>query len=280
MKGQNQYEIKVGIDCSGFVYRVLDEACQTSGSPTLYETLGTSCDFTALDTLTPMNLPITRAVDVRAGDTMRFNKGKHSGVIIETVTDPGGRLIEIWYAHSSFTRGPHIGMIEVGDPDDPIDASSQNWKDEMWDGLINNNLRDLYFTSIHHSPFYRGPRPQVAKRTGLTISVGSSRVWFQVEPYILGGHTLCQVRPLAEALGAAVSWDQTAQMVTFTKGSRKAQCQVGSEVGVLNGQGYVLEQPPIMTGSHVVVPLRFVVEALGFQVDWNDAQSAITITPQ
>jgi hypothetical protein len=149
MKGQNADDLHVGIDCSGFVYRVLDEAMQISGAGSLVETLGTTCEYTALDTLTPAGQEINRAIDVRAGDTMRYNRGRHSGVIIETVTDEWGALKEIWYAHSSFTRGPHIGWIEVGDPYQPINAEVQNWHDEMWDHLVNNNLRDLYFTSIH-----------------------------------------------------------------------------------------------------------------------------------
>lgn len=278
MKGRNPTEINVGIDCSGFVYRVLDEACQMSGTPGLEQTLGTSCDYTALDTLTPLHLPIRRANDVRAGDTMRFNKGKHSGVVIETVRDRRGTLQEIWYAHSSFTRGPHIGWIEVGDPWDPIEARSQNWRDEMWDGLNNNSLRDLYFTSIHQSPFYLGPRPVATKRTGLSVVLAGSAIPFSVPPFTLNGHTLCQIRPLAEAMGAAVSWDNDSQTVAFRRGARAATCQVGSEVGVMDGVGYRLEQPPVLMGTHVVVPLRFVVEALGFEVRWDEARSLITLT--
>ncbi|HYG57503.1 MAG TPA: hypothetical protein VD902_05495 [Symbiobacteriaceae bacterium] len=148
MKGRNPAEIVVGIDCSGFVYRVLDEAAVASGAPSLRETLGTTCEYTPLDNLTPFGLEIHRAIDVRAGDTMRFNRGRHSGVIIETVTDERGTLKEIWYAHSSFTRGPHIGWVEVADPYAPINARVQQWHDDMWDGLTDNNLRDLYFTSF------------------------------------------------------------------------------------------------------------------------------------
>lgn len=279
MKGQNPQEMKVGIDCSGFVYRVLDEAAAISGAPPLEATLRTSCEYTALDSLTPLHLPIHRAIDVRAGDTLRFNRGKHSGVIIETVVNPQGRLTEIWYAHSSFTRGPHIGWIEVGDPYAPINARSQNWHDEMWDGLDDNNLRDLYFTSVHQSPFYLGQRPRLTKRTGLTIVVGGRQIAFQVEPYVLGGHTLCQIRPLAEAMGARVEWDNDSQTVTFTRGSRQANCQVGSEVGIVNGEGYMLEEPPIFgPGNNVVVPLRFIAESLGYRVEWHEPTSTITLT--
>lgn len=148
MKGTNPDDLHVGIDCSGFVYRVLDEAMQISGTGSLVDTLGTTCEYTALDSLTPFDQVLYQAIDVQAGDTMRFNNGRHSGVIIETVVDGSGVLREIWYAHSSFTRGPHIGWIEVGDPWAPINARSQNWHDDMWDRLNNNNLRDLYFTSM------------------------------------------------------------------------------------------------------------------------------------
>lgn len=278
MKGDNPEEIHVGIDCSGFVYRVLEEALALAGAPSLVESLGTTCEYTALDTLTPMDLAIGRAADVRAGDTMRFNKGKHSGVVFETVTDLNGRLIEIWYAHSSYTRGPHIGWMEVRDPGAPVNARVQNWHDEMWDGLTDNNLRDLYFTSIHRSPFYRGPRPRVSKRTGISVVVGGTEIPFAVPPFVLDGHTLCQIRPLAEAMGAEVEWEQPSQTVTFTRGVHQAQCQVGSEVGVINGTGYRLGQPAIMVDSNVVVPLRFVAEALGYQVLWDEPASLITLT--
>jgi hypothetical protein len=148
MKGKNPTDLHVGIDCSGFVYRVMDEAAQRSGVPPLTATLGTTCEYTSIDQITLGGPEITRAIDVQAGDAMRYNKGRHSGVIIETVVNAAGRLQEIWYAHSSWTRGPHIGWIEVGDPMAPINDTAQNWHDEMWDGLANNSLRDLYFTSI------------------------------------------------------------------------------------------------------------------------------------
>jgi len=278
MKGENPTEIKVGIDCSGYVYRVLDEACQISGKPGLQRTLGTTCDYTALDTLTPMHLPISRAIDVRAGDTMRFNKGKHAGVIVERITDMRGDLQEIWYSHSSFTRGPHMGSIVVADPYAPINAKSQTWRDDMWDGLSDNNLRDLYFTSVHHSWFYQGPRPTVARRTGITVLYEDQPIRFQIPPVVLGDHTMCQIRPLAETLGATVTWDQPTQTVIIQRRAREARCSVGSEVGVIGGLGYLLVEPPTLVSNHLVVPLRFVAEALGASVHWDEPQGRISLT--
>ena len=279
MKGKNPMEIHIGIDCSGFVYRMLEEACLISGAATLVETLGTTCEYTTIDALTPLSMPIDRAMDVRAGDTMRFNHGRHSGVIIETVTDPRGTVSEIWYAHSSYTRGPHIGWIEVGDQTAPINAPMQQWHDDMWDGLVNNNLRDRYFTSVHKSWFYQGPRIRIVKRKGLTIAVSGRLIDFAVGPFILDSTAMCHVRPLAEAMGARVDWKQPPLMVTLTKGGRSASCQVGSEVAVVNGRQITLDQVPIFLGESVFVPVRFIAEALGYRVDFRGDSFRVDLTP-
>jgi len=272
MKGDNETDLHTGIDCNGFVYRILDEASRMTGARPLVETMGTTCEYTPIESLMLPGQVLPRARDVRPGDTIKFNKGYHSGVIIETVYDNRGEMIEIWYAHSSFTRGPHIGRIVVGDPDAPLSDEANNWIDEMWDWLRNNNVRDRYFTSIHRSPFYEGPRPQVVRLDGIRITLQGEEIPFDVAPVILGGRTLCQIRPLAEAMGAEVDWDAVTETVTFALGARKASCQIGSEMGYVNGRPQMLDEPPILFDDRTVVPLRFVAEGLGFTVVWNGAK--------
>lgn len=280
MKGQNPSQMHVGIDCSGFVYRTLDEAARLSGARPLIETLGTSCEYTPLDLLTPLDLVVARAQDLRAGDTFRFNRGRHSGVVIEIVTNEAGTVTEIWYAHSSFTRGPHLGWIEVRDPRAPINARSQQWHDQMWDSLTDNGLRDYYFTSAHQSPFYQGTRRTVSKMTGIEIRVGNAPISFPAAPYVLGGVTLAHIRPLAEGMGAEVTWENASQTVTLRKGSRVARCQVGVEVAQSNGANLVLDEVPVIISDRVFVPVRFVAEALGYDVVWRAEFKRVEIWPK
>lgn len=114
--------------------------------------------------------------------------------------------------------------------------------------------------------------------TGIRIRIGGRLIPYQTQPFILGGRTLSHIRPLAEAMGATVAWDDASQMVTLTAGGRTAQCQVGSEVGLVNGQGYFLDEPPVFVGQHVVVPVRFVAEALGYRADYDPGQKLVTLT--
>lgn len=134
------------------------------------------------------------------------------------------------------------------------------------------------FTSIHHSWFYEGPRPVVERRTGISILYDDQPIHFQIPPVVLGGHTMCQIRPLAETLGATVTWEQPSQTVTIRRGERVARCSVGSEVGVVAGVGYLLAEPPTLVSDHVVVPLRFIAEALGAIVHWEEPQGRIRLT--
>lgn len=136
--------------------------------------------------------------------------------------------------------------------------------------MENDGRRD-YCISIHRSPFYKGPRPQVARLDGVRITLEGSEIDFEVAPFILGGRTLCQVRPLAEATGAKVAWDEQSETVTFTRDGRSASCQIGSEIGYVGGQARLLDEPPILYDDRAVVPLRFIAEGLGFTVAWDAA---------
>jgi len=133
-------------------------------------------------------------------------------------------------------------------------------------------------TSIHHSWFYRGPRPEVARRTGITIYYEDQPIQFVIPPVVLGGHTMCQVRPLAETLGATVTWDQPSQTVTIRRDDRVARCSVGSEVGVVAGVGYLLVEPPALVNESVIVPLRFVADALGATVYWDEPSGNVRLS--
>ncbi|HYF95087.1 MAG TPA: copper amine oxidase N-terminal domain-containing protein [Symbiobacteriaceae bacterium] len=140
------------------------------------------------------------------------------------------------------------------------------------DSALAARHRDVLFDnciSIHHTPFYEGPRPRVVRLDGVGITLEGLEIPFDIPPFILGGRTLCQVRPLAEATGADVAWDGDSETVSFTLGARSASCQIGSEIAYVNGSPRLLDEPPMLYDDHTVVPLRFVAEGLGFTVAWD-----------
>lgn len=105
---------------------------------------------------------------------------------------------------------------------------------------------------------------------------------FDVPPVIEEGRTLVPLRAVSEALGAEVKWLPEMRQVTAQKEGRKLELTVGSTEAYWSGpkDGHVvsLEVPPRIIDNRVLVPLRFLSEALGCRVDWDEATSTVLIT--
>ncbi|WP_405106220.1 copper amine oxidase N-terminal domain-containing protein [Paenibacillus sp. FSL K6-1217] len=85
------------------------------------------------------------------------------------------------------------------------------------------------------------------------------------------GTTLVPMRPIFEAYGMTVEWDNTTKTVTAAKGDTKIKLTNNSFDGVVNGNKVVLTQAPSLEPDSNIffVNLRFISEALGAQVTWN-----------
>ncbi|MEW6662520.1 MAG: copper amine oxidase N-terminal domain-containing protein [Bacillota bacterium] len=110
------------------------------------------------------------------------------------------------------------------------------------------------------------------------------RIWvrgmnmkFDVPPVIKDGRTLIPVRAISEGLGAQVQWDAENRKVTITKGEVVVVLYLDSKTVEVNGQTVTLEVPAQSINSRTFVPLRFVSEALGVKVKYDDETGDIEI---
>lgn len=87
-------------------------------------------------------------------------------------------------------------------------------------------------------------------------------------PYIRNGSTMIPIRPLIEALGGTVSWDGGTQCAFCTLNSKKITLPVGSATVDLNGVNVPITVPIELTNEKTCVPLRFISENLGAEVEW------------
>ncbi len=103
----------------------------------------------------------------------------------------------------------------------------------------------------------------------------------QVErPYISGsGTTMVPLRVISEAFGAKVEWNDAEQEIALSYGDCDINLKIGSRDALVNGKPARLEQPPVLSMSGTtMVPLRFISEAFGADVGWEDATGRITVT--
>lgn len=101
---------------------------------------------------------------------------------------------------------------------------------------------------------------------------------FDVPPVEMNGRVLVPLRGVFEALGATVDFDAATNNIFAVRNGTQIQLRVGSADASLNGVPRQLDVPAQTYGGRTLVPLRFVSEALGANVNWNAGQRAVYIT--
>ncbi|MEN2777234.1 copper amine oxidase N-terminal domain-containing protein [Acetivibrio clariflavus] len=111
----------------------------------------------------------------------------------------------------------------------------------------------------------------------LRVVVNGDKVNFpDAQPFIdENGRTQVPVRFVSEALGANVDWNGDTKKVTVTLNSRKVVLTIGLKTYEINNQTYQMDTVALLKESRTFVPLRFVSEALGATVTWD--QNARTV---
>lgn len=101
---------------------------------------------------------------------------------------------------------------------------------------------------------------------------------FEVPPQIVNGRTMVPLRAIFEALGALVDWNETTRTATATSGDTVVVLTLESTSPTVNGKVVAIDQPGVIIDGRILAPLRFVGEAFGGKVDWNEATRTASIT--
>ncbi|SFM02193.1 Outer membrane protein TolC [Paenibacillus sp. 1_12] len=105
-------------------------------------------------------------------------------------------------------------------------------------------------------------------------------VFFPAPPVIINEKVFLPVRPVSEAFGAMVMWDEEQQSVTISQDRTTIVCRIDNQVGYVNGEPVDLDTKPVMIAGRTYVPLRFVAEMLDMQIDWDNGTKTIRISAE
>ena len=97
-------------------------------------------------------------------------------------------------------------------------------------------------------------------------------------PYIRDGRTLIPLRRIFEALDMEVLWDDKERMVTATGNDIEMKLYINKTIAYVNGKEETLDVPAEITDDRTFVPLRFVSENCGAEVEWDDSTKSVFIT--
>lgn len=116
-----------------------------------------------------------------------------------------------------------------------------------------------------------------AALTAPKVMLNGKQLSFEVPPVIENGRTLVPVRTIFEAMGAEVGWNAATRVVTAHKGAIDVTMPVNSTTPKVNGNVNKLEVPSKIVNGRTLAPLRFVGEAFGGQVSWDENTRTIYI---
>jgi len=124
------------------------------------------------------------------------------------------------------------------------------------------------------------PGTAVFKIGDTKYKIGDKEETMDVAPYVKNNRTYLPVRYVAYALGVTTSnilWDNSNGTVTLIKGDRVIQVQIKSKVMLINGAKVVMDVAPELKDGRTMLPFRWIAQALGASVEWDEATQTVTL---
>ncbi len=97
-------------------------------------------------------------------------------------------------------------------------------------------------------------------------------------PYINeSGRTMVPIRAITESFGAEVSWNGETREVTIKNGENSIVLTIDKSTAVVDGNEMAMDSAPEIKGGRTFVPLRFIGEALGYNLNYVASTKQIII---
>ncbi|MBB6735186.1 family 10 glycosylhydrolase [Cohnella zeiphila] len=114
----------------------------------------------------------------------------------------------------------------------------------------------------------------------ISIVLDGRTLGADTSPYLVpkANLTMVPIRVISENLGASVDWSQQTRTVTIRRSGVVITMEQGQSSARVDGAVVKLGASASVRNSRIMVPLRFVSETLGLQVDWNAKTRIIALT--
>lgn len=116
-----------------------------------------------------------------------------------------------------------------------------------------------------------------APTSAISIFIDGVKLYTDQPPVSIGGRTLLPLRAIFEGLSASVDWNERTKVVTAKRDDTTVVLKLGSKTATVNGESVALDVPAQSIKNRTMIPVRFVSEAMGEEVDWNPSSKAVYI---
>ncbi len=113
----------------------------------------------------------------------------------------------------------------------------------------------------------------------IVVMVDLQYVYFpDQQPYINeDNRSMVPLRFVAEKMGCEVDWNQETSTVTISKEGIIIVLKVGENKALVNEQEKTFDTKAEVVNGRTMIPLRFISECLGAEVDWKSESTTVFI---
>lgn len=116
------------------------------------------------------------------------------------------------------------------------------------------------------------------EKQNISVIVDGNKVEFEQPPLLHNGKTMVALRPIFDAIGASVEWNEPTQTVKAKKGANEIEFTINSDILRKNGKPIYLDVSAMLVGDYTVIPVRAIAESFDLNVVWDDASHTVIIT--
>ena len=118
-----------------------------------------------------------------------------------------------------------------------------------------------------------------ANEPPITVTIDGQQVIFNdQQPVIIDDRTLVPVRGVFEQMGFDVKWHPDTRQAELTRANDVILITIGSRTFTTNGESQTLDVPAQIVNDRTMLPLRSVLESVGYSLEWDDATRTVIIT--
>ncbi|WP_274364605.1 stalk domain-containing protein [Paenibacillus thermotolerans] len=121
---------------------------------------------------------------------------------------------------------------------------------------------------------------EAAVKSSLALYVDGKKIDAGLPMYTVNNSLTVPIRVVSGRLGATVAWDQRSQTVTLKKDGNTIVLPVGSHTAKVNGADLDLPAAAYVKNGTTYVPIRFVSELFGLNVNYDQKQKTVKLAKQ
>lgn len=118
----------------------------------------------------------------------------------------------------------------------------------------------------------------VGKATGIIhLQIDGKPVKLENLPVVVDGSTMLPVVEIFSVLGASASWDGETSTAIGFKNNHEVRLTMDAAAAVIDNKTVEISTPTQIVNDRLMAPARFIAEAFGYKVKWDDATRTINI---